>query len=406
MKSVLVSHPQAKPDAQGVAAALEAAGLLGAFFTGVAIRRGALAAGPVAALGRWLPRMQNRLISGVEGSRLHAMPAVELMARLGAKASQWLSPSALSQGYHVSVVHDAVVASAAWPRGIDGVYAYEDIASRTFRRAAERGLARVYDLPTPHYAWVERVWRAEAARWPEALQGSAPVEPECKKGRKSEELALATHVSVASRLTASSLEAIGCRLPIHVTPYGFPVDRFPCKERMADGPFTVLAVGHHSLRKGIPYLLEAWRLAGIRGGRLRLVGPMGLPGRFLRRYEGCFEHVAHVPRVKMAAEYQAADVLVFPTLCDGFGLVIQESMCCGTPVITTPCGGGPECITPGQEGWLIPAGCLDALVEQLRQVACNRDAAFRIGQAARRRAEDYPWSKAGASLVEFIRALR
>jgi D-inositol-3-phosphate glycosyltransferase len=77
--------------------------------------------------------------------------------------------------------------------------------------------------------------------------------------------------------------------------------------------------------------------------------------------------------------------------------VIQEAMCCGTPVVTTPCGGGPECITEGEDGWLIPPRDVDSLVERLRDCAANRDRTFAVGRAARIRAERFTWREAGAS---------
>jgi starch synthase len=87
-------------------------------------------------------------------------------------------------------------------------------------------------------------------------------------------------------------------------------------------------------------------------------------------------------------------------LGDGFGLVIQEAMCCGTPVLTTPCGGGPECITDGVDGWIAPPRDLDALVERLRYCASNRDRAFAMGRAARARAERWTWRDAGEALIK------
>jgi glycosyltransferase involved in cell wall biosynthesis len=404
MKSVLLSHPHAKPDAQGVAAALSAAGRLGAFFTGVA-------AEPSSCFGRGLsrcrgifPQLENRLVRGVDRSRLHSLSAVELAARALGKITRRLGrrwPSAYDCVY---LAHDAAVSAASWPREIDGVYAYEDGALRTFRRALRKELPRVYDLPTPHYATVERMWHAEWKRWPEAAEARPPCEPAWKKRRKDAELDCATHVSVASSFARRSLEAVGCKLPVLVAPYGFPVETFPAKDRIADGPLTFLAVGRHSLRKGTAYLLEAWKCAGLANARLRLVGPLQLAPQLLMRYRGSFEHVPHLPRTELAAEYQKADALIFPTLCDGFGLVMQEAMCSATPVITTRCGGGPECIEHGTNGWIIPECDVDALVWQLREVAADREAAYRIGQAARARAERYTWKEAAAAFTEFLAA--
>lgn len=229
-----------------------------------------------------------------------------------------------------------------------------------------------------------------------------PTEPDWKRRRKDGELALADVVSVASGFTRHSLESAGCAKPVVVVPYGFPVDQFSAKPEPPEGPFTVLSVGTHDLRKGTPYLLEAWKRAGLKDSHLRLIGPMKLTASFLADYAGLFEHVAHVPKRLLEQEYQHADLLAFPTLGDGFGLVIQEAMCCGTPVVTTPCGGGPECITSGQDGWLVPERSVDALVEMFRQAAVNRDRLAAIGAAARRRAERWTWRDAGSLLVRSL----
>jgi glycosyltransferase involved in cell wall biosynthesis len=300
------------------------------------------------------------------------------------------------------VLHDAALSRLAWPRQLDAIYAYEDGALRTFQRAYRAGLGRFWDSPAIHWRAAERIWEEESKRWPGAMGAHLPVEEEWKKRRKDEELDLADVVFVASRFARGTLEDEGCRKPLVQVPYGFPVELFRPKAGQADGPFTVLAVGVHDLRKGTPYLLEAWRLAGIRKARLRLVGPMKLTPVFLSRYEGLFEHVPYLPRLALEREYQAADLLAFPTLGDGFGLVMQEAMCCATPVLTTPHGGGPECITDGVEGWLIPARDVGALVEKLREAAIDREHLVRMGIMARIKAERYSWQAAEERLAQSI----
>ncbi len=253
-------------------------------------------------------------------------------------------------------------------------------------------------MPSPHYAAVERMWRQEARRWPEAVE-QIPVEADWKKRRKDTEMALASTICVASAFARQSLDGIAT-VPIVTVPYGFPSRDFTPPPERVDGPFTVLAVGRHGVRKGTHYLLEAWRQAGLRDARLRLVGPMSLSRCFLASYTGLYEHVPHVPRLSIQNEYRAADLLAFPTLCDGFGLVIQEAMCCGIPVVTTPCGGGPECVDDGVEGWIVPPASVEGLVEVLRSAARDKDRTRRMGLAARRRAEAYAWDRAVSQVAE------
>jgi len=396
---VLVSHPHAAAVANAVARALDEGGALAAYVTGVASTPGSWRGALLGAAARIRPELRNRAVE-VSPRRLRARWSVELLARVA--ASTGIVPGPRRAYDAMFVLHDAVVAALPWPAGTDAVYAYEDGALRTFRTARRHGLACLWDLPLPHWRQLERVWIEESARWPGAAGGTPSLEPGWKRRRKEEEVALADAAFVASDFTRASLEAEGCRKPIVVAPYGFPVEAFRPKARQADGPFTVLAVGTQDLRKGTPYLLEAWRRAGLRDARLRLVGPMRLTDAFVAQYRSGFEHVPHLPRAALEAEYQAADLLAFPTLGDGFGLVMQEAMCCGTPVLTTRCGGGPHCIDDGVDGMLVPERNVDALVEALRTAAADREGLARMGAAARRRAERESWGNVGRALQDRI----
>lgn len=398
MTAVLVSHPHATPVSVSVAAALARAGRLSAYFTGVAFDEGDWTGRVGAALATRRPVLRNRLLSGLPPGRLHALAAVEL----GARAAHRLARAAgLPLGEHdaLHVAHDAAVAALPWPDDVGALYVYEDAALRTFRRGARRELPRVLDVASLHHRTVEAIWSEEGRRWPGATEGPVHVEPQWKRDRKASEVALATRVSVASEFTRRSLEAAGVAAPIVTTPYGFPVEVFAARARRPAGPFTVLAAGAQNLLKGTPYLLEAWKRAAISDAELHLVGRSRLSKTFLDGYAGSFRHFQTVPRRELAARYASADLVAFPTLGDGFGLVIQEAMCSGTPVLTTPCGGGPACITDGVDGWIVPARDIDALVERLRAAAADRDRLFEMGRAARARAERWTWSEAGAALL-------
>lgn len=377
MPALLVSHPHAAAFASFTARAFAARKQLAQFVTGVATR--------------------NRRV-GVEPRLLRSLGPIEIGARVAARVIPGLS------AYDAMfVAHDAAVARLRWPKEVDAVYAYEDAALRTFRRAERMNLRRIWDLPVPHWRTLAAMWEREHRRWPTA--GKAPhVEPEWKRRRKDEELGLANVVSVASSFTKSSLEANDAPAPVVVTPYPFPIEQFPARAKRPSGPFTVLAVGTHGLRKGTPYLLDAWKRAELRDARLILIGHLDLSKAFLDGYAGAFQHIPHVARADLAPHYQAADVLAFPTLGDGFGLVMQEAMCSGTPVITTRCGGGPECIRSGEDGWIVETSSVDALVDALRARAADREGTWRAGAAARAKAETWTEAIAASALVDALGA--
>jgi glycosyltransferase involved in cell wall biosynthesis len=403
VSAILVSHPHVAAVSAGVSQALARAGKLAGYVTGVAFQDQSWSGRLAARLAARRSVLRNRILPDIPPGRLRSLAPVELSARLVAKAFARFGVP-IKPYDAIFAVHDAAVAAMPWPSETTAVYAYEDAALRTFRRARRRGLGAIWDLPLPHYLSIERTLREESQRWPGAALAPVKGEPPWKRRRKDAELALATVVSVASAFTKRSLESLDVGVPVVVASYGFPVERFARRRQRPSGPFTVLAVGTHDLRKGTPYLLEAWKRAAIPDAELHLVGPMRLAKSFLNGYAGTFRHWPHLPKNELPARYAAADLCAFPTLGDGFGLVMQESMCCGTAVVTTPCGGGPECITDGADGWIVPPRDIEALVERMRQAAADRERLFAMGQAARERAERWTWREAGVAFVQAIEA--
>ena len=105
--------------------------------------------------------------------------------------------------------------------------------------------------------------------------------------------------------------------------------------------------------------------------------------------------VSHRPpcsRDALRDRYQAADVFVFPSFFEGFGLVLLEAMACGLPAIASDASAGLDVINPSC-GQVIMAGDLDGLVDSLRWFAANRDLLPGMKAAARRAAELYTWQK-------------
>lgn len=176
---------------------------------------------------------------------------------------------------------------------------------------------------------------------------------------------------------------------VTVIPNGVDVTRFvpvPAAEArkalgMDDQGPIVLYVGAIKRSKGVGYLL---RSAG------RLVETHKPCPRFFFLGEGEYEREArqlsdelgladivvfagNKPNREIPVWMNACDVLVLPSLSEGFGVVLIEAMACGKPVVSTRCGGPEEIVMPGT-GILVPPHDEVALAEALDDVLTGKRA--------------------------------
>ena len=82
---------------------------------------------------------------------------------------------------------------------------------------------------------------------------------------------------------------------------------------------------------------------------------------------------------------RASDVFLLSSLSEGVSNAALEAMACGTPVVSTDCGGMPEAITSGQEGWIVPMRDPKAIVAALTEAWHDPARRQAMGAAARER---------------------
>jgi glycosyltransferase involved in cell wall biosynthesis len=254
---------------------------------------------------------------------------------------------------------DRAVAKSLDPKKTSAVYCYEDGALETFRAAEQLGIRRIYDLPIGYWRAARRLLSEEAERRPDWASTIGGLGDSVEKlERKDEELRLAEHIIVASSFTARTLGECPLRLaPVSVVPYG--ADE-PGEERSRvrrGGPLRVLFVGSLSQRKGIAEVFEAVDSMG-RHAELTVIGrKTGGDCKPLDEALSRCRWIPSLPRERILEEMRGHDVLVFPSLFEGFGLVVTEALSQGLPVITTNRTCGPDVLNEGIEGFLVPASC-------------------------------------------------
>lgn len=144
----------------------------------------------------------------------------------------------------------------------------------------------------------------------------------------------------------------------------------PPVRRPEDGVFRVVYVGRVDGTKGIPLLLEAFSRLPIRNAELTLVGGYNTPvmRRFMQKWMG------RDPRIRLAPGdplpvLQRADVFVHPSYEDGFAYAPMEALACGVPVVVTEDTGMKEYVREGVNGYVVPTGNWQALLERIEHIA-------------------------------------
>ena len=166
----------------------------------------------------------------------------------------------------------------------------------------------------------------------------------------------------------------------------------------------VLFVGALSQAKGLDYLLQAVsRLE--RRIELTLIGrrvSSVVPSRdVLSRHRW----IPSLPHSELLTEMSRHDVLVFPSLHEGFGLVIPEAMAQGLVVITTPHTAGPDLISNGVDGFIVPIRSSEAIEEKLDCLLTDAKLLADMKAAAQRKASALRWETYRRQIVSVARGL-
>jgi len=403
---IILSHPTGNANVRHAALGLRRGGLLSEFWTCINFRPSALLAG-------LLPpglaaQLQRRTFPAELIPVLRTQPwreAVRLMASpLGLRSLVRHEYGRCS----IDAVYrslDRTVARRLRSGRFRAVYAYEDGAEHSFREARRRGLCNLYDLPIGYWRAARELLLEEAEREPEwagTLTGNHDS-PE-KTERKDAELALADVVFVASTYTHRTLAAASdFKGTVVVVPYGAPsVPPRPVAPRPAAPRLRALFVGSLGQRKGLSYLFAACRqVAGAVS--LTVIGKKPLtPCAALDRELRQVRWIGSCPHARVLAEMASHDVFIFPSLFEGFGLVLLEALAMGLPVITTPHTAGPDIIREGIDGFIVPirdSAAIAACLERLHRDPARR---LEMSRQARQRAGDFTWKNYESTLANCV----
>jgi glycosyltransferase involved in cell wall biosynthesis len=282
----------------------------------------------------------------------------------------------------------------------DLCYVFTEVGLETLLWAKRMSVPSVLDNPNGHIRNFRKIYVQESKRWASNLFLGHPTSRMVR--RVEREYELAERIRVSSQWSKRSMIEGG--VPARkIVAIGQPVDldRFTptVKESLpSEGPLRICFVGSLDLRKGFIYLLRAIRAVGSEHVELRIVGATGDRwSRMLFQKESRYLNLSCITGDPIST-YGWSEILILPTLEDGFGFVVPEAMASGLPVIVTDACGAAELVNRNWNGWIVSSASVNELIDAISRALRLRSELSEMGRRARRDIE----KKAGQEWLDVL----
>jgi glycosyltransferase involved in cell wall biosynthesis len=285
------------------------------------------------------------------------------------------------------------------------VYGMEHSSLSTFQKQKRLGGSCILRQVMLHGRVANKTIGREIRKFPEFdTEWSALYERDYERSikRKVEEYALADLIVANSPSVKESFVREGIAEDKVVSiPTGCPqVAQIPARSGKGSGKLIFLFVGTLSLRKGIVYLLNAWKSLKFKDAELWIAGPKELLKLDLSA-DGIQYHGA-VSSSRLQQLFRSADVFVLPTLLEGLAHSVLEALAFGLPIITTKESGAGDFVRE-ENGFIVPAASSEALTERLEWCLKNRDQLPKMGLASLECAKKWTVADSNRAHLEVVR---
>ena len=244
-----------------------------------------------------------------------------------------------------------------------------------------RGGKFICDRGSTHQRVQNRIVSEEYARWKIPM----PPPPAHILEREENIYASADMITVGSNVARRSFLEMGVPSEkVEVIPYGVRLDRFAPTGTPDANTFDVLFAGQVSLRKGIPYLLQAFAKLRHPRKQLTIAGHVQpeIKHMLSQLPQDDVTFLGSLSQPELAKRMSCSHVLVLPSIEEGFGLVMAQAMACGCPVVASTATGVEHLFQDGEAGFYVPPGDSAALASSLQRIADDVALQKQLGEAA------------------------
>lgn len=230
-------------------------------------------------------------------------------------------------------------------------------------------------------------------------------------------LAGPAHVTAVSPELRATLEGLGAK-DAHFIPNGIAasgIQTFSADKQMVranlgvpDGAALLLTVARNQPSKGLHHIPEVLQILKSNGHRMvwAIVGPGSQDLAQMFEDAGLSNDVRLIPPIKKSHKdlslappsglielYQSADVFVFPSHSEAFGLVALEAMAAGTPTVASDISGLRSFIQSGENGSLVPVGRPIEMANAVKKLLSDPELYMKIVNNGLETAKQFSWDR-------------
>ncbi|MBW4646739.1 MAG: glycosyltransferase family 4 protein [Goleter apudmare HA4340-LM2] len=197
-------------------------------------------------------------------------------------------------------------------------------------------------------------------------------------------------------------------LKIKILPLGTQLNKFRpeqpvieerCYRILHEPKLRILMVGTFSYRKGVIYLVDIAKLCS-QFCQFKFVGSITREAQELaKKSTRNIEFISKQPQFELPKIYAWADIFIFPTIEDGYAVVLAQAQAAALPILTTENCSGRDIVVEGKTGWILPIRNLESFVNRLQWCHENRQELAWIVRSVYQKFQPRDWSDVAADFA-------
>ncbi len=291
---------------------------------------------------------------------------------------------------------DGLLKRAAQRDDVSGIFGVEHGCLAAIREANRLGKWSAVAFTSLHHAFVEKWVLPEMEKFPELrddVSARLDLLARARDRRRDMEAQAAKIIHTNSELTKRTLIEAGFRENNFIkVPLASLLPPLYAASDTRREKLRIVMCGAVSVRKGTHLLMQAWEQGGFSSSAsLELYGAVHLPTAFIEKHSSGINIYGMRPRSELEQACRAADAMIFPTLADGFGVVVMEAMGAGCPVLCSANAGAAEMIRHNVNGRIFAPGSVQAIKDEIQWCLDNREKLHEMRYEAYETAKNWTW---------------